>query len=133
MTESNRRDDALRGPAEALSISATGGVDDAVDYRTGGEMAPSEAFKTLASEVRVAVLVSLLRAERSSDDPLSFSELQSTVGSDSSAGFAYHLRQLSGHFVRKEADGYVLTAAGRRAAAAVLEGTFTTSGDQRAS
>lgn len=133
MTELNRRDDPPRDPADALSIPAEGGVGDGVDDPAGEGMAPSEAFQTLASEVRVAVLVQLLRAERGGDGTLPFSELQATVGSDSSARFAYHLRQLSGHFVRKESGGYVLTPAGRRAAVAVLEGTFTDSGEQRAS
>lgn len=95
----------------------------------GDGLAPDEAFQTLASEVRVSVLVELLRAERRSDEPLSFSRLQSAVGADSSAGFAYHLRQLSGYFVRKTGSGYVLTAAGRRTAEAVVSGSFTIAGD----
>ncbi|MFB6300019.1 MAG: hypothetical protein ABEH65_07130 [Halobacteriales archaeon] len=89
------------------------------------ELAPSEAFQTLANELRIAVLLELLRAERTGETPLSFSTLQSAVKADSSAGFAYHLRQLSGHFIRQRPDGYVLMPAGRRAAEAVLEGTFT--------
>jgi hypothetical protein len=93
----------------------------------------SEAFQALASEVRVAVLVQLLCAERDGSAPRSFAEIQELVGSDSSARFAYHLRQLSGQFVEKTSDGYMLTPAGRRAATAVLTGTFTDSGDQRAS
>lgn len=99
---------------------------------TGGEgagLAPEEAFQTLASEVRVAVLVELLSAERNCEGPLSFSRLQSAVGADSSAGFAYHLRQLSGYFVRKTGSGYVLTAAGRRTAEAVASGSFTIGAD----
>ena len=104
------------------------GADDRLD-----EGAASEAFQALASEVRVSVLVQLLRAERDGDGPRSFAEIQELVGSDSSARFAYHLRQLDGQFVRKTPEGYVLTPAGRRAATAVLTGTFTDAGDQRAS
>lgn len=99
----------------------------------GGEddtLAPSEAFGALASEVRVTVLVELLAAERAGEEPVSFSALQSAAGADSSAGFAYHLRQLSGHFVRQGEAGYVLTPAGRRAAEAILDGTFTAGGDR---
>jgi len=91
--------------------------------------APEEAFQTLASEVRVTVLLELLSAERAGEEPVAFSELQAAAGSDSSAGFAYHLRQLSGHFVRRVEDGYVLTPPGRRAAKAVVSGTFTDTGE----
>jgi|AntRauMinimDraft_4_1070384.scaffolds.fasta_scaffold00015_74 DNA-binding HxlR family transcriptional regulator len=94
----------------------------------GGALAASEdAFQALASDVRLAVLVHLLRA----DHEPTFSELQSAVGSDSSAGFAYHLRQLDGQFVRKTGESYELTPAGRRAAQAVLAGTFTGDGESR--
>lgn len=97
------------------------------------EGAASEAFQALANEVRVSVLLELLHAERDGTDPKTFAEIQDAVGSDSSAGFAYHLRQLSDHFVRKTPDCYVLTPAGRRAARAVLSGTFTNGEDRQAS
>lgn len=116
------------GEASGASVGGAGGA-------SGGDgLAPSEAFQTLASEVRIAVLVELLAAERAGEQPLPFSQLQSAAGSDSSAGFAYHLRQLSEHFVRQHDSGYVLTDAGRRAAEAVVSGTFTGGGDpERAS
>lgn len=95
-------------------------------------LAASDAFQTLASDVRLAVLLHLLRARRRGDAP-SFSDLQAAVDSDSSARFAYHLRQLDGHFVRKTADGYELTPAGRRAAEAVLADEFTDNETRRAS
>lgn len=101
---------------------------DVADPVDAPESAASEAFQTLASEVRVAVLCELLRAERGDEGPRSFSDLQEAAGVDSSAGFAYHLRQLSDHFVRQGEEGYVLTPAGRRAARAVVSGTFTGSG-----
>ncbi|GGL51643.1 DUF7347 domain-containing protein [Halocalculus aciditolerans] len=99
-------------------VAASGGP-------TASASAASEAFGTLANETRLGVLVHLLRAERAGNGPLSFSALQEAVGSESSAGFAYHLRQLDGQFVGKDGDGYVLTAAGRRAAEAVVAGVFT--------
>ena len=99
-------------------------VDSSESDDTDG-LAPAEAFKTLGNEIRVAVLLKLFTAERSDDPAPTFSDLQEAAGSDSSAGFAYHLRQLSGHFIRQEADRYVLTPAGRRAAEAIVSGTFT--------
>lgn len=132
MTDSDRQDAAApdnAGPPMSNDLH----LDGEFGGRIGTGLAPNEAFQRLASDVRLSILVHLLRAERNEEGALPFSELQDTVGSDSSAGFAYHLRQLSGHFVRKEADGYVLTAAGRRAAVTVLSGAFTTNGDRRAS
>ncbi|GAA0646854.1 DUF7347 domain-containing protein [Salarchaeum japonicum] len=95
--------------------------------------ASSEAFGTLANEVRVTVLVRLVRAERDGETPVSFSDLHAAADTESSAGFAYHLRQLTGRFVEKTPDGYVLTDAGRRAADAVLSGAFLDDGQRRAS
>lgn len=124
--------DGLADGSGEPSVSAGVDVVDADGVPAAGEtedaLAPSEAFQTLASEVRVTVLVELLAAERAGDDPLTFSTLQSAADADSSAGFAYHLRQLTDHFVRQREDGYVLTPAGRRAAEAVAEGTFTGGG-----
>jgi len=117
-------------PSVTPDVGVEGGGDGGVTEPPGDGLAPSEAFQTLASEVRVAVLLELLAAERAGEQPLPFSTLQSAIGADSSAGFAYHLRQLSGHFVRQGDDGYVLTPAGRRAAQAVLDGTFTGGGDR---
>jgi hypothetical protein len=125
MVESGGRDGAARGDHGEPSVSPDV---DGVGARTGAvadDLAPSEAFQTLASEVRVAVLVELLAAERAGETPLSFSALQAAAGHDSSAGFAYHLRQLSGAFVEGGEAGYVLTPEGRRAAEFVLEGAFT--------
>lgn len=94
------------------------------DGRAGG-LAPSEAFQTLASEVRVTVLCELLAAERAGETPCTFSELQEAAGADSSAGFAYHLRQLDDYFVSRTTDGYKLTPEGRRAARTIVSGAFT--------
>ncbi|MFB6071598.1 MAG: hypothetical protein ABEJ88_01370 [Halobacterium sp.] len=129
MPGSNRDDGFRRDATDVPRVPPD--LDPAADLgdRPESGLAPSEAFQTLASEVRVAVLVALLRAEQDGGGARSFSALQERVGSDSSAGFAYHLRQLDGHFVRKTPDGYVLTDAGRRAAAAVVTGAFT-DGDQ---
>ena len=121
MTEPGGHDGTPRGDPGQPSVSpdATFGDGDAME-----PLGPAEAFQTLASEVRVAVLVRLRSAERAGEAPLSFSDLQRAAGADSSAGFAYHLRQLSGHFVRGSEEGYVLTPAGRRVADAIADGTF---------
>lgn len=92
---------------------------------SGEGLAPSEAFQALASEVRVSVLCALLAAERAGETSRTFSELRAATDADTSAGFAYHLRQLDDHFVRRTGEGYVLTPAGRRAAEAIVAGTFT--------
>jgi hypothetical protein len=142
--------DTARETGESIERFGGGGgtglaTDDAatvgVEAGSATASAASEAFQTLASEVRVAVLCELLAAEQADDTPRSFSELQDAAGIDSSAGFAYHLRQLTGRFVREveggpdagdgetrgaaSPDGYELTAAGRAAARTVAAGTFT--------
>jgi hypothetical protein len=119
--------EAGRGSGEpSVSAGVEVPASGAAHAATGGEgPAPSEAFQTLANDVRVAVLVELLCAERAGETPVSFSTLQAAAGHDSSAGFAYHLRQLSEQFVGGGEDGYELTPAGRRAAELVVEGAFT--------
>jgi hypothetical protein len=117
--------------AETRSVDAGGRTTAEPTVQAGGAAvgvedapAPSEAFGALASEQRVAVLRALYRAERSGDPGQSFSSLQAAADADSSAGFAYHLRQLTGEFVRETEGGYVLTPAGRAAAAFVVAGPF---------
>jgi len=84
---------------------------------------PSDAFQALADDVRVAVLRAL-----DADGPLSFSALHAESGVETSAGFAYHLRQLDGLYVRQgDDDRYELTAAGRDAIRTVCAGTYTDS------
>lgn len=94
----------------------------------------SEVFQMLANEVRIQIVLELYRKERTERAPIPFSTLQSAVGSDESAGFAYHVRQLVGHFVEKDQRGYTLTPAGRQAANSIIQGTFTnTAGGRHAS
>ena len=95
------------------------------EWRSSGEITPSEAFGALANEVRVTVLVELLAAERADEQPVAFSELQTAAGVEESAKFAYHLRQLRGTFLSTAEAGYVLTPAGRRVARAIVSGAFT--------
>jgi DNA-binding transcriptional ArsR family regulator len=136
MEESNRQaSDRGAGSEPSVASTPTVQVDgerrDGNRVERGAGLAASEAFQTLADETRVAVLVELLAAERAGEAPRSFSELQRATGAESSARFAYHLRQLADHFVRKgegegeSESGYVLTAVGRRAAEAIVARTFT--------
>ncbi|SEW11968.1 DUF7347 domain-containing protein [Halobacterium jilantaiense] len=132
MTESRDPGVGRDGALDATptpAVDAQGWLGDArpADEPAGALAASEDAFQALASDVRLAVLVHLLRT----DHAPTFSALQSAAGSDSSAGFAYHLRQLDGRFVRKVGEGYELTAAGRRAAEAVVAGTFTGDDESR--
>lgn len=90
---------------------------------------PSEAFGDLGNEVRTAAIQHLFEATRDGDDPVPFSELFETNLAETTAGFAYHLRQLTGRYVHKTEEGYALTYAGRRAAREVAAGSYTESHD----
>lgn len=95
---------------------------------------PSEVFQMLANEVRIRIIVELFQAERNERTPVPFSTLQAAIGSDESARFAYHVRQLVDHFIVKREGGYALTPAGRNAANSIIQGTFSNgNGGQRAS
>lgn len=133
MTESNRHDALRPDPADVPAPASALDGGDSPDAAAPGDLAASDAFQKLANGVRVEVLLHLYRAERDGDPTPSFAEVQNLVDSDSSARFAYHLRQLTGHFVRKTPNGYELTPAGRRAAKAVLQGTFTRNETRQAS
>jgi DNA-binding transcriptional ArsR family regulator len=90
---------------------------------------PTDAFAVLGNEVRVAALRALLDAEAEGEETLAFSELFEATSADNTAGFSYHLRQLTEHFVRKTERGYTLTYAGREIARAIRAGTYTDSVD----
>ncbi|WP_256300223.1 winged helix-turn-helix domain-containing protein [Haloarchaeobius salinus] len=89
----------------------------------------SDAFGALGSETRMSVLQTLV--EDGGPVDRSFSELFAASDEDTSAGFAYHLRQLVGTFVRKRADErYELTDAGLRVARGIAAGAYTDSVDR---
>ncbi|MFO7881071.1 MAG: hypothetical protein R6U52_00870, partial [Kosmotogaceae bacterium] len=101
------------------------GEGDEVDEREP-DITPATAFQQLGNEVRVDIVRHL-----GSEGPASFSTLFDRSESDSSAGFAYHLRQLDGQFLRQRDDErWELTSPGREAARAVLSGRFTNSADR---
>ncbi|QLG26938.1 ArsR family transcriptional regulator [Halorarum halophilum] len=99
-----------------------GGLDDGVSDGERGS-APDDAFAALGNATRLRVL----RTLASADEPPTFTELFEATDEDTSAGFAYHLRQLVDRYVRKdpETEGYHLTYAGRQAARALAAGTYT--------
>ena len=96
---------------------------------------PSDAFEALGNEVRMAVLRALVDDSGGEGDEsgvsgrtMTFSELFEASPADTTAGFAYHLRQLTGLFLEKtgeEGDEYALTYAGLQVARAIVAGTYT--------
>lgn len=100
--------------------------------------AASEAFKLLANETRVGVLRALFDTDGGHVTPTArtFTELYEASGESTTAGFAYHLRQLVGHYLTKtegegdEPDTYSLTYAGLQVARGVAAGTYTESVDR---
>lgn len=82
---------------------------------------PDEAFALLSDETRLDILRTLGEA----DGPLSFSELFDRIEYSDSSNFGYHLEKLSGHFVQRTDEGYVLGQPGRRILEAVMSGAVT--------
>ncbi|QPV62270.1 helix-turn-helix transcriptional regulator [Halosimplex litoreum] len=116
-----RRDEDGCGAPDRGSADAT-----ASDAEDPDAPAPSDAFGALGGETRLAVVRALDAAS-----PRAFSELVEATDADTSAGFAYHLRQLTDRFVRQRADErYELTDAGRSVARAVAADTYTASVDR---
>jgi DNA-binding transcriptional ArsR family regulator len=109
--------------------------DSEVDTDSGGSMggsseslSPSDAFALLGNGTRMAILRALYEATRTDETPVSFSTLYEATDESTTAGFAYHLRQLVGSYVRKDGDaGYALTYAGSQVARALAAGTYTES------
>jgi hypothetical protein len=84
-------------------------------------LSPAEAFALVGDETRVTILEALWNV---ADPPVPFSTLYDLSETDSTARFNYHLNQLTGHFVRKTAQGYELRTAGENVVRAVVEGSF---------
>lgn len=93
---------------------------------------PSAAFQPLSNDIRTQVLTTLLDEDQG-PRRLSFSELAAGSGTETTAGFAYHLRQLTDQYIREtesEQAGYTLTDAGLRMARAIESGAYTDSIDR---
>lgn len=124
----NSPDEGTERPVDARarkSDEATEGPGDAAERRTD----PEAAFSRLGNETRLRVIRRLAEA----DSPPTFTDLFEASEETTTAGFAYHLRQLADHYVEKrptddddEADArYVLTSAGRAVARALQAGVYT--------
>lgn len=88
-------------------------------------LAPAEAFGLVGHEHRVEILRALLdECSRDGEYPTSFSTLRRRTDIDVSAQFSYHLDELTGHFVRRTAEGYELRYAGWEVATSILAGTY---------
>jgi DNA-binding transcriptional ArsR family regulator len=91
--------------------------------------APEDAFSRLGNATRLRVIRSLADSE----SPPTFTDLFEASEEETTAGFAYHLRQLVDHYVEKRptdeddeaVDRYVLTSAGRAVASALQAGVYT--------
>jgi hypothetical protein len=120
--------------AEAESPSVESALEPVESEVESGD--PSDAFEALGNEVRMAVLRALADTDDEDataedslpDQTMTFSQLFEVSPADTTAGFAYHLRQLTGQFVEKtgeEDDQYALTYAGSQVARAIVAGTYT--------
>jgi DNA-binding transcriptional ArsR family regulator len=91
-----------------------------------GRHAP-EAFSLLGDETRVAILLALWEEydPHGTDNVVTFSEIFDRVDYEDPGSFSYHLDQLAGHFIRREADGggYKLRTPALRFIHAVIAGT----------
>lgn len=90
------------------------------EHEADDGISPEEAFSLLSDGTRVEIL----REVWVSPEPLSFSELRESVGTEDSGLFNYHLDKLTGHFIRRGEDGYVFRQAGKEVVRAVLAGAI---------
>ncbi|WP_049969233.1 DUF7351 domain-containing protein [Haladaptatus cibarius] len=90
---------------------------------------PADALAAIGNERRVSMIYELQQAFREGEHALSYAELKRRVGVRDSGNFNYHLQRLVGQYVRKTADGYTLTYAGRKVASALTAGIFTEQAD----
>lgn len=85
-----------------------------------------DAFALLGNETRLAILLALWEEydPHTTDNAVPFSELFERVDYDDPGSFSYHLRQLSGQFIRQLSDGggYELRVPGRRFIQTVIAG-----------
>lgn len=84
----------------------------------------TEAFKQLASEKRLAILLTLWETYEpfEEDHAVPFSVLRKRVGMRDKGQFHYHLDRLEGHFVRRTDSGYELRRAGHEIVRTVIAG-----------
>lgn len=104
------------------------GRDRHVEIERIDPLALEDALSIIGEETRASIVVQLgeLRTtDATSSNALSFSELMDRVGVRDSGRFNYHLEQLVGSFVKKDADGYSLRLPGQLLYEAIVAGTLT--------
>lgn len=82
---------------------------------------PDQAFALLGDDTRLQIVRILGEA----NGPLQFSELFDRIDYEDSSNFGYHLKKLTGHFVKRTEEDYELRQPGRRVVEAILSGTVT--------
>lgn len=93
-----------------------------------GAAGPSttEAFALLGNETRLAILLGLWESYQpaADDNVVSFSDLYDRIDYDNAGNFSYHLEQLEGQFIRKQAEpeGYELRDTGLALVKTVIAG-----------
>ncbi|NUE03836.1 helix-turn-helix transcriptional regulator [Halorubraceae archaeon YAN] len=117
----SQHDRIAKPPKEASSDAEHPSLPEA---RTEAELLPAEVFGILGNDTRVAILRALL--ELGADEkPVRFTDLFNNVEMEDSANFSYHLRQLTGHFIKHGSAGYSFRYPGRKVVSAIFTGTLT--------
>ncbi|MEE6211101.1 helix-turn-helix domain-containing protein [Salarchaeum sp. III] len=107
--------------SDAESAAGEGGV---ATPRTEERIPPADVFSVLGNDTRVDILQALL--ELGADEaPVSFTDLFERVDIEDSANFNYHLRKLTGHFVKQTEEGYAFRYPGRKVVSSIFTGTLT--------
>lgn len=96
-------------------------------------LTPTEAFGLLGNETRLAILRELAQQRRVNwqFEGMQFADLRKAVGMRDAGTFSYHLDKLTGVFVEKQGDEYVLNAGGIEIADAILTGRYGNTDDER--
>ncbi|MDX1746701.1 MAG: helix-turn-helix domain-containing protein [Halobacteriales archaeon] len=83
-----------------------------------------EAFSALGNETRLSILLALWEAYEpfGETNAVPFADLRKRLGMRDGSQFNYHLKQLTGLFVRKTDDGYELHRAGHQLVRTIIAG-----------
>ncbi|MFB6185603.1 MAG: winged helix-turn-helix domain-containing protein, partial [Halobacteriaceae archaeon] len=104
MTEENSTDSPLAAVAGSIGSDA------------------ANAFELLGDTTRLAILLALwdVHEPATGETPLSFSDLYDKIDYDHPGNFSYHIKQLTGQFIRKTERGYELKHTGKKVVQAVI-------------
>ncbi|GAA0652217.1 winged helix-turn-helix domain-containing protein [Salarchaeum japonicum] len=111
----------VEGADGAGEAAGNGGV---ATPRTEERIPPADVFSVLGNDTRVDILQALLELG-ADEEPVSFTDLFERVDIEDSANFNYHLRKLTGHFVKQTEDGYAFRYPGRKVVSSIFTGTLT--------